>query len=325
MFSTPTGEFRGFCSYSVRYSILCTCFICHLMMEYRRSQRRLLESVVDESFGDPENNCSDPPKLVDTTDYSGARMLRPRSQKSFVDPSDIESSECGSSDDSSDSICFECGGIGTLLLCDRCPKAYHKTCLLPPLNAVPSGDWFCPKCTTQEPEIGMPKPRKNKVVRPSPRKDLAKLLSKATQIYACSFSDPSVTLEALSSVFTNSSEPPLSRVLALHTIWSYSMGSYWDKERIGSDFLLVSTLVQVCVDDSFQAFTKKRKYSCSLLAALTLDNVAESPSGFRSILPFEGRLIKKLTNNPPTAIESVLSRMLRIMWEYPTAETRSLN
>jgi hypothetical protein len=28
----------------------------------------------------------------------------------------------------------------------QCDKAYHHTCLTPPLAAIPDGEWFCPDC-----------------------------------------------------------------------------------------------------------------------------------------------------------------------------------
>jgi hypothetical protein len=39
----------------------------------------------------------------------------------------------------------------TLPLCSpssmsQCDKAYHHTCLTPPLAAIPDGEWFCPEC-----------------------------------------------------------------------------------------------------------------------------------------------------------------------------------
>ncbi|XP_058755893.1 uncharacterized protein LOC131629107 isoform X1 [Vicia villosa] len=43
-----------------------------------------------------------------------------------------------------DYICSICRNEGELLLCDRCPSSYHKTCL--GLEDVPDGDWFCPSC-----------------------------------------------------------------------------------------------------------------------------------------------------------------------------------
>lgn len=30
--------------------------------------------------------------------------------------------------------------------CEKCDKAYHHTCLTPPLAAIPDGEWFCPEC-----------------------------------------------------------------------------------------------------------------------------------------------------------------------------------
>ena len=36
-----------------------------------------------------------------------------------------------------------------LLLCDGCDDSYHTYCLIPPLQAIPPGDWRCPKCVSQ--------------------------------------------------------------------------------------------------------------------------------------------------------------------------------
>eukprot|EP00882_Tetradesmus_deserticola_P006752 GHRQ01007107.1.p1 GENE.GHRQ01007107.1~~GHRQ01007107.1.p1 ORF type:complete len:434 (+),score=70.66 GHRQ01007107.1:544-1845(+) len=35
-----------------------------------------------------------------------------------------------------------------ILLCDYCDAGWHMQCLKPPLNAVPTGDWLCPRCVT---------------------------------------------------------------------------------------------------------------------------------------------------------------------------------
>lgn len=37
-----------------------------------------------------------------------------------------------------------------MLLCDNCDASYHTFCLIPPLPAVPPGDWRCPKCLAKE-------------------------------------------------------------------------------------------------------------------------------------------------------------------------------
>eukprot|EP00257_Ricinus_communis_P015083 XP_015572924.1 increased DNA methylation 1 [Ricinus communis] len=44
----------------------------------------------------------------------------------------------------SDNICSFCYYGGDLVLCDRCPSAFHKDCL--GLKEVPDGEWFCPFC-----------------------------------------------------------------------------------------------------------------------------------------------------------------------------------
>jgi hypothetical protein len=65
----------------------------------------------------------------------------------------------GDDDDSDDSeeatTCTVCGsaedepGRNDILLCDACDAGYHMSCLQPPLEAVPSGDWFCARCAAR--------------------------------------------------------------------------------------------------------------------------------------------------------------------------------
>lgn len=43
--------------------------------------------------------------------------------------------------------CVVCDSArGELVRCARCPKAYHKRCLTPPLSRTPSGTWLCVTC-----------------------------------------------------------------------------------------------------------------------------------------------------------------------------------
>ncbi|CAA7399004.1 unnamed protein product [Spirodela intermedia] len=44
----------------------------------------------------------------------------------------------------SDDLCRICGDGGDLLLCDLCPRAFHKECV--GVTTVPTGDWYCPCC-----------------------------------------------------------------------------------------------------------------------------------------------------------------------------------
>ncbi|KAK0583809.1 hypothetical protein LWI29_003372 [Acer saccharum] len=46
--------------------------------------------------------------------------------------------------DESCDVCTVCYTGGELILCDRCPAAFHKGCL--GFEVIPDGDWFCPTC-----------------------------------------------------------------------------------------------------------------------------------------------------------------------------------
>lgn len=46
-------------------------------------------------------------------------------------------------------LCELCGGghhENQIILCDRCDRGCHLFCLMPPLDAVPEGEWVCPLC-----------------------------------------------------------------------------------------------------------------------------------------------------------------------------------
>lgn len=45
--------------------------------------------------------------------------------------------------------CSACGGTGKLLCCDGCTRSYHFTCVDPPQDKVPDGEWFCHTCASQ--------------------------------------------------------------------------------------------------------------------------------------------------------------------------------
>ncbi|XP_076832804.1 autoimmune regulator [Brachyhypopomus gauderio] len=45
-----------------------------------------------------------------------------------------------------DDECAVCKDGGELICCDGCPRAFHLTCLVPPLTSIPSGSWRCKMC-----------------------------------------------------------------------------------------------------------------------------------------------------------------------------------
>ncbi|KAJ1627833.1 hypothetical protein T492DRAFT_595378 [Pavlovales sp. CCMP2436] len=55
--------------------------------------------------------------------------------------------------------CKTCGAaddVDSTLLCDKCDTPYHMHCLLPRLDAVPDGDWFCPECQPESSPLESP-------------------------------------------------------------------------------------------------------------------------------------------------------------------------
>ena len=52
-----------------------------------------------------------------------------------------------------DAPCEVCGSteceIMPMLLCDVCDAGWHLQCLQPPLDAVPDGNWLCPRCVAE--------------------------------------------------------------------------------------------------------------------------------------------------------------------------------
>ncbi|OIW14373.1 hypothetical protein TanjilG_15727 [Lupinus angustifolius] len=47
-------------------------------------------------------------------------------------------------EDKNDDICSVCRYGGDIILCDKCPSAFHKECI--GLKEIPDGQWYCPLC-----------------------------------------------------------------------------------------------------------------------------------------------------------------------------------
>ncbi|BBN03868.1 hypothetical protein Mp_3g00200 [Marchantia polymorpha subsp. ruderalis] len=48
--------------------------------------------------------------------------------------------------------CMLCGSVGhaaRMLVCDRCSRGWHMSCLTPPIDVIPVGRWVCPRCTSE--------------------------------------------------------------------------------------------------------------------------------------------------------------------------------
>ncbi|GFR75026.1 bromodomain adjacent to zinc finger domain protein 1A [Elysia marginata] len=47
-------------------------------------------------------------------------------------------------------LCRRKGDAEKMLLCDGCDRGHHMYCLKPPMEKVPTGDWFCPDCRPKQ-------------------------------------------------------------------------------------------------------------------------------------------------------------------------------
>lgn len=57
-------------------------------------------------------------------------------------------------------FCTACGGNGEILCCDGCVRAFHFSCLDPPMKPEnrPRGEWFCHVCVSRrEPQPNRPR------------------------------------------------------------------------------------------------------------------------------------------------------------------------
>ncbi|XP_022094997.1 tyrosine-protein kinase BAZ1B-like isoform X3 [Acanthaster planci] len=90
---------------------------------------------------------------------SARRSVRRRSYKGMDDSDESEDScEDGSTTDEDfededsegeiehEDVCIVCSEDGELVLCAKCPLAYHKECHEPPMRNFPRGRWVCASC-----------------------------------------------------------------------------------------------------------------------------------------------------------------------------------
>ena len=47
-------------------------------------------------------------------------------------------------------VCHSLEDDSNMLLCDGCDRGHHIYCVVPPLDAIPDGDWFCAACTASK-------------------------------------------------------------------------------------------------------------------------------------------------------------------------------
>jgi hypothetical protein len=44
-------------------------------------------------------------------------------------------------------LCGQASRAAIMLICDKCFQGWHMGCLVPPMEEMPFGKWFCLRCT----------------------------------------------------------------------------------------------------------------------------------------------------------------------------------
>lgn len=86
---------------------------------------------------------SDAPKASTNPRYSRSSQLRLGGRQTRQRSGRVPSAEERLPNND---VCDSCGLGGELLCCDNCPNTLHLTCVNPPLDAIPEGEWYCQKC-----------------------------------------------------------------------------------------------------------------------------------------------------------------------------------
>ncbi|NWU12673.1 AIRE regulator, partial [Cephalopterus ornatus] len=106
------------------------------------------------------SRAGDEPCAQAAHDEPGARSrshslkppAQPKSSQSVQAPTHLDLLPASLGQENEDE-CAACGDGGELICCDGCPRAFHLTCLVPPLPRVPSGTWQCGSCVTSVAEL----------------------------------------------------------------------------------------------------------------------------------------------------------------------------
>ncbi|XP_035825711.1 bromodomain adjacent to zinc finger domain protein 1A [Aplysia californica] len=107
----------------------------------------------EESFEDSEENSSSSKKtttlyerweesLLGATSLSQVYLHLATLDKSIIWAKSTLETRC--------KLCRRKGDAEKMLLCDGCDRGHHMYCLKPPMEKVPTGDWFCAECRPKQ-------------------------------------------------------------------------------------------------------------------------------------------------------------------------------
>ncbi|KAJ6649832.1 Remodeling and spacing factor 1, partial [Pseudolycoriella hygida] len=102
--------------------------------EHYESDHKLVFFKSDHEFS-PESDIEDESQIVQT---KRARTAQKDDEDEIIDDG-YACQKCNKHDHPE-----------WILLCDKCDKGYHCSCLIPMLFIIPEGDWFCPPCQQEK-------------------------------------------------------------------------------------------------------------------------------------------------------------------------------
>lgn len=104
--------------------------------EYEHEDVERLPPLRSDHEFSPESDIEDESQIVPTKRARTARKDKTERREEESEEEDVHACQKCSKSDHPEWI----------LLCDKCDKGYHCSCLIPVLFVIPEGDWFCPPC-----------------------------------------------------------------------------------------------------------------------------------------------------------------------------------
>ncbi|KAH4044525.1 hypothetical protein HBH49_215780 [Parastagonospora nodorum] len=122
---------------------------------FNQLKRTLSQDAEDSSNGDTDENGRRSKRLKKDAapTVAGSHMTQPRQST----PGSTFNPRARAADERPGDRCETCGTDNdpqSILLCDSCDAGYHGYCLDPPIKAVPTFDWHCPRCLVGTGEFG---------------------------------------------------------------------------------------------------------------------------------------------------------------------------
>ncbi|XP_004564934.1 PHD finger protein 21B isoform X1 [Maylandia zebra] len=117
-------------AFMVALGLVTTEHLEEIQMKRQERKRRSTANPAYSGLFEPER------KRLASHYLSSSLFLSARDSEDFCWKQDLEH----------DDHCAVCKEDGELQQCHNCPRAFHPTCLHPPLKTPPRGPWYCPKC-----------------------------------------------------------------------------------------------------------------------------------------------------------------------------------